>query len=54
MRKEGEVNFELAGKTAIRSTETMISPLMSKVNRPIYLISLAFGDCSEAEASAAS
>jgi len=32
MRKKGENNVELAGTTAIHSTPTMISVLVSKVN----------------------
>ena len=38
MRKKGERIF--AGKTAIRSMKIMISPSVSKVNGPIFLISL--------------
>ena len=46
MRMKGENNVEFAGKTAIHSTQIMISPLVSKVN-PSHLADFAaHRDCS--------
>jgi hypothetical protein len=42
MRKKGENSVKCAGKSAIAPDKIMISPLISKVNLPILLISLPF------------
>ncbi|MDQ1390241.1 MAG: hypothetical protein QOF56_3695 [Acidobacteriaceae bacterium] len=42
MRKKGENSVKCAGKSAIPPDRIMISPLISKVNLPIFLTSLPF------------